>query len=83
MMASRAGGAWVKDGWLSIEPLHQHPKSLRCPSPSHPNHISPPLGEGLLSGDLPPHDERQDGIGAVVGIDGLHVGQVPGDVVLE
>src|SRR3954471_15315586 len=37
----------------------------------------------LHAGDLAPDDERLDTVGALEGEDGLHVGVVAGDVVLE
>src|SRR5205814_10355555 len=39
--------------------------------------------EGALAGDLSPHNEALDGVGALVGVDRLHVGVVAGHVVLE
>src|SRR5215203_5740812 len=41
------------------------------------------LREGVQTGDLAPHYERLHGVCALVGVDGLDVGGVPRDVVLE
>ncbi|GMA90965.1 hypothetical protein GCM10025869_14940 [Homoserinibacter gongjuensis] len=47
-----------------------------------PIHLRPPR-EGLHADDVAADDERLDGVGALVRRDDLHVGEVPGHVVLE
>jgi hypothetical protein len=40
-------------------------------------------GECGQAGDIPADDQGLDAVGALVGVHDLHVGHVPGDVVLQ
>jgi hypothetical protein len=69
-----------------VEPLRYHLKLLRNAYGLLVARIRKPQyfsREGLVSSDIASHDERQHSVGAIVGVDGLHICQVARDVVLE
>jgi hypothetical protein len=56
---------------------------IRTPSASTYRIRGSLSGEGAHTGDVLADDERLDGLGALVGVNGLHVGYVPDDVEVE
>src|SRR5689334_9078298 len=56
---------------------------VRSRTPSTSTNPTVRSGERRHTGDVPPHDEGLDGLGALVGVDRFDVGHVPDDVEVE
>jgi hypothetical protein len=78
----RCAPIWTKDPEAVIaKATDPRRRTTQLTSDSHDVRFA--LVEGADSSDLPTDDEGLDGIGALVGVDGLDVGVVAGDVIVE